>query len=361
MMHYGTPVARDFVRWSVLIGVVATLFIVRIAGLNLSFAGIDPSLPSLIVPALLCPYIYRPPEVEWLNRLVLMIEGLGLLAIVSLLGAVATYPLAALSVGWVDKQLLAADALIGLNWLTYWNFVQTHPMIDDVLRYAYRSFMWSPMLLVICLGASGKRVELYRFLAAFIVGLAITDISFVFLPGKSAAEHFLPIGVPNAPIAGLLHIPIIDCLRNGSCPTIDVARMGGLVAFPSFHATAALLFAWTGWRIRWVRYPALILNVLMLVSAPIQGGHYFSDIVGGIVVGVVAIGVSGALRGTTSWQSFGQAPSTARMVDLIPMFYKCSLDGDSRINPHRHDPRQCSGVGEARVDGSRFADAGTCG
>ena len=131
----------------------------------------------------------------------------------------------------------------------------------------------------------------YRFVATFLIALLLTDIGLELIPGKSAAEHFLPPTAHNLPSPGLLHVPIIERLRAGSFGPVELTHLDGLIAFPSFHAAAAVMFAWAAWPIRWLRVPAMILYGLMLAATPIQGGHYFVDSLAGCAVAAFAIAV----------------------------------------------------------------------
>ena len=63
----------------------------------------------------------------------------------------------------------------------------------------------------------------------------------------------------------------------------------GLVTFPSFHTAAGVLFAWALWSTRWLRWPGLIVNVLMIASVPIIGAHYLVDVFGGVVVAIASL------------------------------------------------------------------------
>jgi len=44
-----------------------------------------------------------------------------------------------------------------------------------------------------------------------------------------------------------------------------------------------------------VRWPALILNLLVIAATPVHGGHHVIDIAGGAVVAVLAITVADAI------------------------------------------------------------------
>jgi membrane-associated phospholipid phosphatase len=70
----------------------------------------------------------------------------------------------------------------------------------------------------------------------------------------------------------------------------------GLITFPSFHTTNAILFAWALWPVRYLQVPILVLNALMVASTPTAGSHYFSDIVGGTAVAFLAIAAANGCR-----------------------------------------------------------------
>ena len=52
------------------------------------------------------------------------------------------------------------------------------------------------------------------------------------------------------------------------------------MTFPSFHAASAVLYGWALWPVRWMRPIAVLANVAMFASTPIDGGHYFIDLLG---------------------------------------------------------------------------------
>jgi membrane-associated phospholipid phosphatase len=283
---------QNFVRLSLALGLFATLWALHLTGLSISFNGMGLSLPMTIIVPLIGSFIYRSKGVVWIDRTVCGFECLSLLLLTSLIASVASYPLAAISTGWMDKDILWIDAALGFDWPSYWNFIQKHYALNLMLAYGYNSFFLTPPLLIAILIILGRSDDAYRFLASFVIALAFTDIISTFVPAKSAAAHFLSSNAPNLPLPGLLHIPIIEGLRSGSFTSIPIARLDGLIAFPSFHAAAAVMCAWAGRRVEWVRFPCLFLNVLMVLSTPIQGGHYFSETIGGLAVAAVAIALA---------------------------------------------------------------------
>ena len=77
--------------------------------------------------------------------------------------------------------------------------------------------------------------------------------------------------------------------RSGTTRLLDVFELGPLLTFPSFHAVSAALYVWACWPIRWLRGVGLIGNTVMLAATPIGGGHYFVDVIAGLVVAVASI------------------------------------------------------------------------
>jgi membrane-associated phospholipid phosphatase len=61
------------------------------------------------------------------------------------------------------------------------------------------------------------------------------------------------------------------------------------VVFPSFHATLAVLCACAAWPLRIAKYRLLALNLLITLSSPAMGGHYFIDIIAGIILAALTI------------------------------------------------------------------------
>ena len=84
--------------------------------------------------------------------------------------------------------------------------------------------------------------------------------------------------------------------RDGTLTTLGGDSLTGIITFPSFHAAGAVILAW-GWRgMRGLAWPGLILNLLMILSALIGGGHYLVDLVAGAAVAAASIRLAGAIQ-----------------------------------------------------------------
>jgi membrane-associated phospholipid phosphatase len=94
---------------------------------------------------------------------------------------------------------------------------------------------------------------------------------------------------------------------------MSLASLKGLIAFPSYHATLAVVTCLAVRGIRRVFAPLCIVTVIILVSATVDGGHYLADVLGGTVVAFIATGAVVALR---RWQSRTRTPTPATISPL---------------------------------------------
>jgi membrane-associated phospholipid phosphatase len=92
----------------------------------------------------------------------------------------------------------------------------------------------------------------------------------------------------GAPACHDAYVEDLVGLRHGSLPSLNIMLLKGVIAFPSFHAVLATLFAYAHRRSP-TFLPMVAFNALMLLSIPSEGGHYLVDVLGGVAVGGLAI------------------------------------------------------------------------
>jgi membrane-associated phospholipid phosphatase len=84
----------------------------------------------------------------------------------------------------------------------------------------------------------------------------------------------------------------IEALRAGTTHSVSLATLTGLIAFPSFHTSAAILMIWAAWPLAWLRLPVLAVNGAMLAATPVEGAHYLIDMIGGGALALFAIAMT---------------------------------------------------------------------
>lgn len=184
-----------------------------------------------------------------------------------------------------DALLDRTDLLLGFDWTAYRQWVGAHGWLSATLSIAYASA--GPQLVFLILFCALRRHrqaanELYRGFAWS--ALAVICVG-ALLPASGAAYLHHWVHATDEPVHQYL------ALRTGHLHVIDLSRVQGLVWFPSFHSALACLYVWVVRRTRWLLWPLLGLNAILLASCPIDGGHYLVDLIGGAIIAVVTLAV----------------------------------------------------------------------
>lgn len=219
-------------------------------------------------------------------------ESVSLFAAISLLGAVASYPLASGNHGFVDPTLERIDLSLHFHWIGWYELVATHPWLQPFERMAYLSIFFTPALLFAYYAWSGRLAESRLFLATFGVAALITLALFPLLPAAGPFATLWHGAMPYMPLSALYQDQVILALRHHAIHAVDLGALHGLVCAPSFHAASAVLYMATAWRIAQLRWPIMALNVAMLLATPVEGTHYLADILCGVIVACLALALT---------------------------------------------------------------------
>ena len=187
-----------------------------------------------------------------------------------------------------DGALATADHALGLNWLDMYQWLTRHPAIEASAREVYNSLGPEMLILLIALELLGHHNQARAFLLWFMVSGIATIIIGTLIPAAGAFVYYhLPVASTTGYVAQWAD------LRNGTLRTINPFDNQGLVVFPSFHATLAVLCAYAARPLRILKIPLLALNLLIILSSPAMGGHYFIDIIAGIILAALTISLPG--------------------------------------------------------------------
>ena len=191
-----------------------------------------------------------------------------------------------------DANLLALDKMFGLDWRSFLDFVNTHPAIGAALGHAYDALRWALVLVPLALAVARRYVRMQQFTLALALALSAMTLISIFVPALGTF-HALGLTAKDStsviPAGYLDQLRDLPLVRSGALRMLDIDRLVGVIAFPSFHATSALLYAWALWPIRVLRAPNLAINGAMLAATPIVGGHYFMDVFAGLALASCAI------------------------------------------------------------------------
>ena len=213
---------------------------------------------------------------------------------------VMSYAAATVGRPLIDRELLLADQFIGYDWRAYASFVANHPSIARAMQFSYAFIFFMPLIVTVALSATKKVQALEKFILAGLVSLVMTVGIFVLFPATTAWTY---LQVSDAEVSAFHHLTLssqdwigkLIQIRQGDAANLKKLDGNGLIAFPSFHCTAALLFVWSTWTIGWLRVPMMAVCLALLIATPIFGGHYISDMIAGAVVMVVSVRITQSL------------------------------------------------------------------
>ncbi len=209
----------------------------------------------------------------------------------SYLAAAAALPLR-------DGLFDAADRALGLDWPALLHWMNAHPALHATFSLAYMSIQPQAALTVLALGLTARHVRLRVFLLAFVFAVCVTVTLSAVLPARGVwGFHALTAADYPAiqPATRDLHLPILEGLRDGSLRTLGAMGSEGIITFPSLHAALAAIFLVALWPVPGVRWVGVAVNVLMLGATPVDGGHYFVDVVAGVAIAVLCWRAAGVL------------------------------------------------------------------
>lgn len=223
-------------------------------------------------------------------------EYFGLFMVISLVGAVASYPVAALSHGFSDAMLQRADLALHFNWLAWYEVVAAHPMLQDVSRSVYAMIYVSPAMLLGWLAWTDQRREAYAFIVAVWFAAWITLAAFRFMPAVGPFAYLWHGPFPYLPVSDLWQPQLIPQLRAHTIQVVDLGHLVGLVSAPSFHAAAAVLLIVFSARQGRIGIPLICVNLAMLLATPVEGTHYLTDLILGAIVALLSLQIVALLQ-----------------------------------------------------------------
>ena len=283
------PIARAaYALQAGFLGVV--LFGVAASQFTLGNGGFASGLYLLLWIALAAPLARR----YGMPRAALFMESVSFASLSGLITVCATIMTASVSADFADDWLIRSDQMLGYDWLAAYKFSRVHPAAVQVLNFAYSSMAPQIVLVPCALALTRRERTMWVFFTAWVLALIATALIFPFAPARGAAIHFgiMPDGMTKEWFWQFG--PRIEALRHGAGRDISSMAMG-IVSVPSFHAAAAMMFIWAGRSLPYVAWPLAALNLLMIISTPISGIHYLTDVLAGILVACAAITAAKAL------------------------------------------------------------------
>src|SRR5437660_3557548 len=253
-----------------------------------------PALGALALAAVAWFYRRRRSDL----RLSSGLECTAQVVVFAAVGAPLSYLAASANLPLYDQAFDAIDRALGLDWRYLLGWMNAHPSLHSLFALSYMSFTVQATTTVLALAFSNRLLGLRTFVLAFIFSALICIAISAALPSEgiwgfykvSAADH--PAIVPA--VRGL-YLPIYHGLRDGSLRALTGLTADGIITFPSFHAALGVIFMVALWPVPVLRWIGAVVNGLMVFATPVDGGHYFVDVLAGIVIAVLCLRAAQAI------------------------------------------------------------------
>lgn len=258
-----------------------------------SVSGRGLAVLALGVAACLAPLSIRRYRTD--PRIATTTPFCALLLIFQAAAATLSYLVVSTNAALVDAPLAAWDRALGFDWLALHAWLQARPVTQALLRVAYASGLLQMVFVVMFLGLTGRRERLEEFMLLLIGATLLTIAVSGLFPAAGAwkfhavSESIAASFANSFDLSSLSHF---EPLRDGRLRDIALDRMQGLISIPSLHSAMAVLLVYAVRATRVVLPAFIALDLAMLASTPIDGGHYLVDVLAGVALAVALIAFS---------------------------------------------------------------------
>jgi len=243
-----------------------------------------------------CFYAFIRPRADFASAIFTFM----LLQLFLFYSGILSYLCARIGMPMMDHQLAAWDKALGLDWPGFVYWAASQPLICDWALAVYgKPFFILPLLTMALLAFTGRANRLEEMLSFVVISTWLTFLVSILVPAGSAyAFHAIP-----ADIAAKLHVTVdatynsyFNQLRSGEIRAMDMENLKGLVAFPSYHTVVAIMLTLYIRDFRWLIAPVGLVSLGIILATPLIGGHYFVDVLGGIIVAMVTFWLARGLQ-----------------------------------------------------------------
>jgi membrane-associated phospholipid phosphatase len=254
-------------------------------------------------------------------------------------GAPLSYVAASAGLPLWDETFASWDRSLGLDWMAWLTTMNNHVELHRIFAFAYSSFMPQAAIVIVALALTGHLLHLRLYILSFILAALVTIAVSAALPAQGVWGH-LQLSSGNypaiTPVTRELHLGIFNGLRDGTFRDLVAHGAEGIITFPSLHTAGGFLFIFAMWPVRYLRWIFALLNITMIVATPVDGGHYFSDVIAGTGIAVLCWMAAARIlhASRTTAEHIAEIPASPSIEpDLIPCPVEVTLAPDAESAP----------------------------
>ena len=186
----------------------------------------------------------------------------------------------------VDDRLHRLDSMLGLDAPRFAQLISTAPhKAQQLLALAYTGTAGVLILSLTVASVTRRPGEAWRGAFCFVGTLLTTCLISTLTPARGIGLWLTKTTLARLPAGSARYFwDTFGTFYEGSQHTAQIASLDGVVCFPSFHIITGLIVV-ALWR---AQLPMLVASSVwfatMVASTIPIGGHYFTDLFGGIVI-----------------------------------------------------------------------------
>ncbi len=228
------------------------------------------------------------------KRIATFVVWLCLVSLYTAVVAPISYLFASMGGAFMDTYFVAVDRALGFDWVAMLTFLSDHPWVGEYSGAIYLSSAKVLLVIWAYLALTGRfeRGELLLasvFLSCFVIVAVAAPFA-----AKGPFGHF---NVPPELYRDLAPVITVEAknwfthvteLRDGTFRELGRGVYEGIVEFPSFHTALSVLMILALRGCGAVFWISGFYNLLILLTVPIDGGHYLVDMIAGGVIALIA-------------------------------------------------------------------------
>jgi membrane-associated phospholipid phosphatase len=184
-----------------------------------------------------------------------------------------------------DELLAGFDRAMGIEVPRVVGFVRSIPALNGLLTWCYGSLLFLMTAALMLPPLCGKMRAAKEFAVASVVSAMISLPLFAVLQALGPWTYY----DYRPSIDHSSYLALFSKLRSDGPFTLDLSYRDGLITFPSFHTILAVLASAALFHIRYVRWPATCVGILIVISTVTTGTHYVIDVYAGIGIAFVSV------------------------------------------------------------------------
>jgi len=277
---------RGSVRFGVKSQLFAVFFLISLIFVIVNWLGYDYSGVAYFHPSSFwfVPVFAVTSVLAWMvrfesPRVALFFFVLGLLYVFTLLFQFATYAAQFTPFHLDDWFFYRIDQWFGFNSIAIFRFSQDHLIVKLVSHLVYDSLNYQMLCIPLILALLLERRQIDVFFTACLVSGIVGYVIYYFFPTTDPANVIHTVRFLQSEYQVIVQFHGIHNYQK-------IVGIAPLIGFPSFHVIWAMILAYVCKNRKWLFYPILLLNILLIISTLTSGWHFLISVLGGFIIAV---------------------------------------------------------------------------